>query len=155
MKSKINYNVLKKTAENRGVMCETYNGVHYIGNSYIAVFGMSDEEFLEAVAKTDAKEFAGYGKVVESKNTVSQDLQDTGIVFKERYHFFKVPENGAIVIDEKLYNAVKKAQYIAFGNENKSAIVFKTPSAYVMVMSMMFRGGNKEATELRKMFESY
>lgn len=155
MKSKINYNVLKKTAENRGVMYETYNDVHYIGNSYIAVFGMSDEEFLEAIAKTEAKEFTGYGKLVESENTVLQDLQDTKIVFKERYHFFKVPQNGAIAIDEKFYNSVKKAQYIAFANENNSAIVFKTPSAHVLIMSIMLRETDREAEKLIEMFVSY
>ena len=50
------YNILHKTANGRGVMYCTQNGINYIGNAYMVVYGMNDDEFNKAIEKAKAVE---------------------------------------------------------------------------------------------------
>lgn len=150
-KKEIKYNLLSKTADSRGALFETYNGVHYVGNSYCVIFGMGDEEFALAVEKSKAIEYESFGKIgMDAANIVKWEgitAEYTHICYNTHegmVHYFRTSKGKIVRLKDKFFEIVKDLDVVkVYGLDSNRPIVFELKDGKNVVVFPCIMNGKK------------
>lgn len=137
-KIKINYSVLKKTADNKGVMYCTANGENYLFNSFCIVKGLDDMQFAIAIEKTSACEVQVQNHLpVDYFNKCISDEMAKGVAYTyisknskqgSTIEFFKIQNKNRdiVLVDSKFLQIIKKEKLASIkGVDDKSPLCFE------------------------------
>lgn len=164
-KNEIKYNILSKIANNHGVYYFTKDNINYIGNSFVVVCGMNDDEFKTAIDKTKAEKLdkdtaisivTDHINEVKEKGTSAKYTKFCFNSISGLVHFFKT-DNGIIInLYDKFYSILKD-QYIKkiIGLNSVNGVVFEFADGKdVMIMPMKLKLNGEEANTLEKLLDN-
>lgn len=164
-KNEIKYNILSKTANNYGTFAFTKDNINYIGNSFVVIRGMNDDEFKTAIDKAKAEKLDredSINIIVNNINEVKEkgtSTKYTKLCFNSingLVHFFKT-DNGIIInLYDKFYSILKD-QYIKkiIGLNFVQGVVFELADGKdVMILPMKLKLNGEEANTLEKLLDN-
>ena len=159
-KNKINYSLLKKASDSKGVLYETVNGVNYIGIPAAVIYGMDDKEFEEAIGKTKATEYVGLAEAVHRIIPPMEDqyaVAYTKVCYNSNslFHFFITEKGEVIKIDGRLLGIIKDADIDAiFGRGMKNPLIFNVGNKKAIILPVNYANCSSNEVKLIKSIQS-
>ena len=146
-KSTINFNILKKTAQDMGVMYATKDDKFYITNGFIGVIMPYTKEADEIIIKQGATKSQSIATLLEgAKDRVSVPVYNTNICYgspDSLSRYFKTEDGYVVKVKCDLLKMVEKFVCKSImGKDGISPLVFDDGEIQVIVLPC--RPGNKE-----------
>lgn len=160
----IKYAILSKTADSHGVYYFTKDNINYIGNIYIVVRGMNDEEFRVAIEKAKAEKLDKDDTIDIAVNHVNEVKNKgyhaayTKLCFNSAsglVHFFKADNGLVINLYDKFYALLKEQQVShIFGLSPERGLVFELNDGKdIMILPIRLSLNGIEAENLEKVLD--